>query len=69
MLHKKSFKMWQIFDDIDVAKKNSIDELQGKNYVKDSYLNLNQTYEYFGINKINPRKFCPGNQQGLVMKN
>ena len=48
-------------DDIDVATINSIDELQGKNYVKDSYLYLNQEYEYFGIDKEN--------QQELVMKN
>ena len=56
--------------DINVAKINSIDELQGKNYVKDSYLYLNQEYEYFGIDKVNPHKlFCPGNQQELVIKN
>ena len=37
-------------DDIVVAKINSIDELQGKNYVKDSYLYLNQEYEYYEVN-------------------
>ena len=35
-------------DDTDVAKINSVDELQGKNYVKGSYLYLSQEYEYLG---------------------
>ena len=43
-------------DDIDVNKINSIDEIQGRNYVKDSYLYLNQEYEYFEIDKANLHK-------------
>ena len=43
-------------DDIDVGKIDFIDELQGKNYVKDSYFYLNQEYEYFEIDKVNPHK-------------
>ena len=34
-------------DDIDVDKIDFIDELQGKNYIEDSYLYLNQKYKYF----------------------
>ena len=34
-------------DDIDIDKINGIDELQGKNYIEDSYLYLNQNYKYF----------------------
>ena len=34
-------------DDIDVDKTDFIDELQGKNYIEDSYLYLNQKYKYF----------------------
>ena len=52
-------------DDIDVAKINSIDELQCKNYVKGSYLYLNQEYEYFGIDKVNPHKFLSWKSAGI----
>ena len=38
-------------DGIDVAKTNIIDELQGKNYIEDSYLYLNQKYKYFEAGK------------------
>ena len=38
-------------DVIDIDKINGIDELQGKNYVEDSYLYLNQKYEYFTADK------------------
>ena len=34
-------------DDINVDKIDFIDELQGKNYIEDSYLHLNQKYKYF----------------------
>ena len=39
-------------DDIDVDKTNSIDELQGKNYIKDSYSCFKQEYRYFEITGI-----------------
>ena len=39
-------------DDIDVAKINSIDELQGKNYVEDSYLYFKPEHIYFEITSI-----------------
>ena len=52
-------------DDIDVAKINSIDELQGKNYVKDSYLYLDQEYEYFEIDKVNLNKFLSWKSAGV----
>ena len=39
-------------DDIDVAKIKSIDELQGKNYVEDSYLYFKPEYRYFEITGI-----------------
>ena len=34
-------------DDIDIDKINGIDELQGKNYVEDSYLYFNQKVSVF----------------------
>ena len=37
---------------IDVAKINSIDELQGKNYIEDSYLYFKPEYRYFEITDI-----------------
>ena len=43
-------------DGIDINKKNIMDEPQGKNFVKSSYLYLNREYEYFEIDKINPHK-------------
>ena len=43
-------------DSIDVAKINSIDELQGKNYIEDSYLYLNQKYKYFEADKTDTQK-------------
>ena len=43
-------------DGIDVAKINSIDELQGKNYIEDSYLYLNQKYKYFEADKTDTQK-------------
>ena len=46
-------------DGIDVAKINSIDELQGKNYIEDSYLYLNQKYKYFEADKTDTQKLLP----------
>ena len=43
-------------DDIDVEKIDFIDELQGKNYIKESYLYLNQKYKYFEEDKTNAKK-------------
>ena len=42
-----------------------IDKLQGKNYVEDSYFYLNQKYEYFGIDKVNPHKFLSWKSVGI----
>ena len=39
-------------DDIVVAKINSIDELQGKNYIEDSYLYFKPEHRYFEITGI-----------------
>ena len=50
---------------IDVDKINSIDQLQGKNYVKDCYLYLNQESEYFGIDKFNPHKSLSWKSAGI----
>ena len=43
-------------DGIHVAKINSIDELQSKNYIEDSYLHLNQKYRYFEAHKTDTQK-------------
>ena len=43
-------------DDIDIDKINGIDELQGKNYIEDSYLYLNQKYKYFKGAKTDTQK-------------
>ena len=43
-------------DDIDIDKINGIDELQGKNYIEDSYLYLNQKYKYFKHDKTDTQK-------------
>ena len=43
-------------DGIDVAKINSIDEIQGKNYIEFSYLYLNQKYKYFKADKTDTHK-------------
>ena len=49
-------------DDIDIDKINGIDELQGKNYIENSYLHLNKKYRYFKYDKTVHRNFCLGNQ-------
>ena len=43
-------------DHIDVDKIDFIDELQGKNYIEDSYLYLNQKYKYFKYDKTDTQK-------------
>ena len=52
-------------DNIDVDRINSIDELQGKNFVKDCYWYLNQDYEYFGIDKVNTHNFFSWKSAGI----
>ena len=47
-------------DDIDVDKIDFIDELQGKKYVEDSYLYLNQKYKYFKYDKTDTQKLLSG---------
>ena len=54
-------------DGIDVAKINNIDELQGKNYIEDSYLYLNQKYKYFEADKTDSKKLL--SWQSAVMSN
>ena len=39
-------------DDIDVVKIDFIDELQGKNYIEDSYLHFKPEHRYFDITGI-----------------
>ena len=46
-------------DDIDVDEIDFIDELQGKNYIEDSYLCLNQKYKYFKYDKTDTQKLLP----------
>ena len=36
-----------------------------KKYIKDSYLYLNQEYEYFEIDKANPHKFLSWKSAGI----
>ena len=52
-------------DSIDVAKINSIDELQGKNYIEDSYLYLNQKYKYFEADKTDTQKLLSWQSIGI----
>ena len=53
------------FDDIDIDKMNGIDELQGKKYVEDSYLNLNQKYKYFEADKTDTQKLLSWQSAGI----
>ena len=46
-------------------KINFIDELQGKNYVEDSYLYLNKKYEYFETNKTDLQKLLSWKSAGV----
>ena len=57
-------------DDVfDIDKINGIDELQGKNYIEDSYLYFNQKYKYFKHDKTDTQNYFLGNQQEYLMKN
>ena len=55
-------------DDINVDKIDFIDELQGKNYIEESYLYLNQKHKYFKHQLVH-KNFCLGNHQVYLMKN
>ena len=52
-------------DGIDIDKINGIDELQGKNYVEDSYFYLNQKYEYFNTDKTDTQKLLSWQSAGI----
>ena len=52
-------------DGIDVSKINSIDELQGKNYIEDSYLYLNHKYKYFEADKTDTQKLLSWQSAGI----
>ena len=43
-------------DGIDVDKIDFVDELQGKHYIEDSYLYLNQKCKYFEVDKTDTQK-------------
>ena len=52
-------------DGIDVTKIKSIDELQGKNYIEDSYLYLNQKYKCFEADKTDTQKLLSWQSAGI----
>ena len=52
-------------DDIDIDKINGIDELQGKNYIENSYLYLNQKYKYFKYDKTDTQKLLFWQSTGI----
>ena len=52
-------------DDIDVDKIDFIDELQGKNYIEDSYLYLHQKYKYFETDKTDTQKLLSWQSAGI----
>ena len=52
-------------DDIEIDKVNGIDELQGKNYIEDSYLYLNQKYIYFKHDKTDTQKLLSWQSAGI----
>ena len=52
-------------DDIYVDKIDFIDELQGKNYIEDSYLHLNQKYKYFYYDKTDTQKVLSWQSAGI----
>ena len=58
-------KMVDDIDGIDVTKINSMDELQGKNYIEDSYLYYNQKCKYFKEDKTNTRKLLSRQSAGI----
>ena len=53
------------FDDVDIDKINDIDELQGKNYIENSYLYLNQKYKYFKYDKTDTQKHLSWESAGI----
>ena len=52
-------------DDFDIDKTNVIDELQGKNYIEDSYLYLNQKYKYFKHDKTDSQNILSWQSAGI----
>ena len=52
-------------DDIDIDKINGIDELQGKNYIEDSYLYFNQKYKYFEADKTDTQTLLSWQSAGI----
>ena len=52
-------------DDTDVDKIDFIDELQGKNYIEDSYFYLNQKYKYFVADKTDTKKMLSWQSAGI----
>ena len=56
-------------DDTDIDKIDFIDELQGQNYFKDSYLYLIQKYKYFEVDKTDAQKFLSWQSAGTSNEN
>ena len=52
-------------DDIDIDKINGIVELQGKNYIEESYLYLNQKYKYSKHDKTDTQKLSSWQSVGI----
>ena len=52
-------------DNINVNKISIVDELQGKNFVENSYLYFNQKYKYFETDKVNPNKIMSWKSTGI----
>ena len=52
-------------DDNNVDKINFVDELQGKSYIEDSYLYLNQKYKYFKYDKTDTQKLLSWQSAGI----
>ena len=52
-------------DDINVDKIEFVDEIQGKNYIEDSYLYLNQKYKYFKYDKADTQKLLSWQSAGI----
>ena len=52
-------------DDIDADRIGFIYELQGKNYIEDSYLHLNQKYKCFELSKSDAHKLLSWQSAGI----
>ena len=52
-------------DDINVDKIDFIDELQGKNYIEDSYLYLHQKYKYSKYDKTDTKRLLSWQSAGI----